>query len=697
MRPKRLQLLSDLEQFAFYGFPDFDEEQRSFYMTFDSQEWQMISGLPDFHTQVYCALQIAYFKAKNLFFHFEWQNLPKDDLDFVLYHSFKTNQRPERSITKHEYYLQRQEICSLFGYQLWNKHFLPSLQEQASITVKRDITPNFIVHELFKYLRDKKIVRPQYSTLQKIVSQTLSQERDRLKKLLQKFLSDAEKNAFEALIQNDETLPCLAALKQDARDFTSSMLDQERHKHQILEPLYQTAKKVIPVLEIPDQSIAHYASLSHYYTPYDLRRFDEEQRYLYLLCYTYKRYRQINNNLIDAFIFHVKKLETEVSEQSTAYIEKQREKRDKQIAQLLLIYVDDTLSNRLSLGQTRKKAFKILPKESIRSLGEKMLNKPQWRQIFQWELRDKMFHRYSRLLRPLFRRIDFKSQKADNPLLETLEWVKGIFEKKQPLSRCSFDDFPRGFISGRLTSHLITKEKSCPQKILPRRYEILLYKQLVKQLQTGNIYVEDSLQYRPFSRTLVPLNHKEKIIKTLDIPWLKEDCQKGLKDLLDELEGLWSSFNKKLKKGELQYIHYDSQKKEFIWSKPKIKTIPQKDKKSNLYNHIPVNSMSDVLRFVAEKTGFLSAFSPLQPRYIKRKLEEDNLIAVLTAQATGVGHYEMSPTSDISYATLEETYQQYMRLATLEKAHDIIANHLQELSIFFLIIALENGYSVWKC
>ena len=74
MRPKRLQLLSDLEQFAFYGFPDFDEEQRSFYMTFDSQEWQLISGLPDFHTQVYCALQIAYFKAKNL-------KTPKVDLE----------------------------------------------------------------------------------------------------------------------------------------------------------------------------------------------------------------------------------------------------------------------------------------------------------------------------------------------------------------------------------------------------------------------------------------------------------------------------------------------------------------------------------------------------------------------------------------------------------------------------------------
>jgi hypothetical protein len=30
---KRLSILSDLEEFVFYGFPDFNEEQRSTYFT----------------------------------------------------------------------------------------------------------------------------------------------------------------------------------------------------------------------------------------------------------------------------------------------------------------------------------------------------------------------------------------------------------------------------------------------------------------------------------------------------------------------------------------------------------------------------------------------------------------------------------------------------------------------------------------
>ena len=31
---KRLSIMSDLEEFAFYGFPDFDEEQRLTYFAF---------------------------------------------------------------------------------------------------------------------------------------------------------------------------------------------------------------------------------------------------------------------------------------------------------------------------------------------------------------------------------------------------------------------------------------------------------------------------------------------------------------------------------------------------------------------------------------------------------------------------------------------------------------------------------------
>ncbi len=87
---KRLTILSDEEKFAFYGLPDFDDEQRTRYFTFDENELDLIFRCKEFHAQVYCAIQIGYFKAKNMFFKFGhvWVSSPFSDNSGVLFLRF---------------------------------------------------------------------------------------------------------------------------------------------------------------------------------------------------------------------------------------------------------------------------------------------------------------------------------------------------------------------------------------------------------------------------------------------------------------------------------------------------------------------------------------------------------------------------------------------------------------------------------
>jgi len=85
---------------------------------------------------------------------------------------------------------------------------------------------------------------------------------------------------------------------------------------------------------------------------------------------------------------------------------------------------------------------------------------------------------------------------------------------------------------------------------------------------------------------------------------------------------------------------------------------------------------------VNKECGFLSSLTSLTPRYAKQKRDEDQLIAVIIAQAMGIGNHKMAQTSDISYRALETAYEQHMRLSTLKKAHDDIANAMTRLSIF---------------
>jgi hypothetical protein len=94
------------------------------------------------------------------------------------------------------------------------------------------------------------------------------------------------------------------------------------------------------------------------------------------------------------------------------------------------------------------------------------------------------------------------------------------------------------------------------------------------------------------------------------------------------------------------------------------------------------SDITDIFRFVNERCGFLSAMTPLQPRYAKKIADEDSLMAVIIAQAMNHGNLSMAETSDIPYHVLEATHQQHLRLATLKASNDQISNFIAQLPIF---------------
>ena len=681
---KRLSIMSDLEEFAFYGFPDFDEEQRLTYFAFTTEEWEVISQGSSIEAQVYTCLQMGYFKAKHIFFRFSLHKVPQDDLRFILNQCFANQTLQTFNITKYEHYRGCESITKLFGYTPWSKEFFPKLYDRAKLSVKRDISPNFIAHELLSFLQCEKIVRPAYSTLQKIISHILVEERKRIRSCLHSVLTDEHKQSLKQLIKNENTISELAALKQDPKSFGSAMMSIECRKHNLLKPLHHLAKTLLPALEISVQNIVTYATFANYYTIYDLERFNDEQTYLYLLCYAFKRYQQISDNLVDAFNFQVNKLEKETKTKADAYNDDESDAKEKQVGQLILLYVDDKLSDSMELADARKKAFSILPKESIQANGEKMIkkHKPKRKQIIMWKERDRAAARYKHHLRPLFLVTDFKSQQADNSLLKAIEWMKGIFSKQQSLTQQHSNHFPRDFISKRLEPYLLIDDENGQPTIQANRYEMAVYCQITKQMETGAIYIDDSVRHRPFAHDLVSLEKKKNILDALAIPWIKNPCHLQLDLLFKELDTLLVEFNNGLKQDTLKHLKYNHTKKEVLWVKPRTINEEETPEKQTFYDKLPVCDLSDVLRFVNDQCHFLSAFTPLQPRYNKQKADFNNLIAVMISQATNIGNHKMAQTSDCVYHTLESTYKQYMRLATLKKANEIIADNITHLSIF---------------
>lgn len=182
-----------------------------------------------------------------------------------------------------------------------------------------------------------------------------------------------------------------------------------------------------------------------------------------------------------------------------------------------MLYVDDELSDSMELGEAHKKAFKILPKESIHTIGKKMIkkHKPKRKQLIMWQERGRAVARYKHHLCPLLLTTDFKSQHADNPLLKAIQWMKEVFSKQQSLTQQHSKHFPRDFISKRLESYLLTDDKNGEPTIQANRYEIAVYCQITKQMEIGALYIEDSVRHHSFAHDLVSLEEKKHVLTHL--------------------------------------------------------------------------------------------------------------------------------------------------------------------------------------
>ncbi|RZF23723.1 Tn3 family transposase [Paraburkholderia sp. UYCP14C] len=681
---KNLTLLSELEREAFFRQPRFDEFQRSEYFTFTAEERALALQRKGWAEQLLCMLQIGYFKAARAFFSFTLEQC-QEDADFLLARYFPEQSRMAgRSVRRAEILVQRQAILRLSGYRFYAAQDQPPLADKTRQLVRRDVTPAFVVTELLAWLDQQRIVRPGYTTFQSVISAGLTEERQRLAGLIEAAMTDDAKQALERLLVREDALSGLAAIKQDAKYFGPHMMSRERHKRAVLEPIYRVAESVPPKLEISRQNLDYYASLAHFYTVYDLRKLRPGQSALYLLCYAWQRYRQFNDNLVDALRHHTKKFEDESkvsADQAFTLAQLQRQKDTPQVGRLLQLYVDETLDDATSFGSVRDRAFSILPKATLQQVAQLLSDKSVSQMELRWRAIDKAAGQIRIRLQPQAMTLDLSSTRAGDPWLAAVNWMRGVFARRQRLDRQPLAEAALNVIPKRLRPYLLTfDEAGQPVSLRGDRYEFWLYRQLRKRIESGELHLDDSFQHRRFSDHLVPADRTAVVLGELDLAWLRRPSHDIVGALCDELGKLWQQFDSELRRGKLKHLEYDEQHATLRGREPKVGK--EDTEQESFYAQLPLRDIADIIRFVNERCGFLSAMKPLQPRYAKKIADNESLMAVIIAQATNLGNLAMSQICDIPYHVLDETFRQYCRLATLREANDRIANFIAQLPIF---------------
>lgn len=261
--------------------------------------------------------------------------------------------------------------------------------------------------------------------------------------------------------------------------------------------------------------------------------------------------------------FHMKRLEDEsrsVAKQLLADVQEKHRRETSKIGRLLSLYVDDSVPDPTTFGEVRRRAWKIMPREALKTTAQRMSVKPVSELALQWHAVDGMTASIRRHLQPLFLSLDLTSVVHDSPWAEVLSWLRMVFSKKQALSQQSLPECLPGTLPERLRPYLLEfGEDGEPTGLNAGRYEFWLYRQIRKRFQTGEFHLNNSLRHRHISDELIPEGEQAAVLAEMNIPFLQTPVKTQLKALESELHRQWKAFNRELRQGKLKQLEYDKE------------------------------------------------------------------------------------------------------------------------------------------
>jgi hypothetical protein len=685
----RLKILEDQEIDELYGRPQFNHEERIHFFGLTPEERAVADGHYSLASRVLFILQVGYFKAKNLFFVFEFDDV-QEDVRHVLqrhYPGFHDTKLTTPSL-KQIRHTQQRKILDLYGFQACNADERAALMEKAGQLVRISAKPIFLFRNLLQYLENRRIVVPGYSFLQDAVSQALADERARLTAILEGRLDSAILKALDALYVDRDGMYAVTPLKRDPKDFSLREMKREIARSQSLETLYRTAKTLLPELGISNDSVAYYAALVDYYSVQKLQQLPAGMVRLYLLCFLLQRYQKINDNLVNALIYHVRKVNTAAKacmEQQLLAFQREGNESIERIGQILNLFLDPSIDDSVSFSEIKRRAFGILEPDKFKCATQYIGAQAFDTAAIEWEFVASLAPSFKQHLRPLLLRLPFGGHSENDSLMEAVTFLRGCFDKGKSLARYRFEQIPKAFIPPGVKSYLYEKDKDGNRSIHPDKYEFLVYRLLRNRLEAGDIYVSDSLRFRSFDEDLIPKEiwkqDKERILQDIDAPLLSQPMAEVLKDMEKELEAKYEEVNRRILSGENPHVKLSKKKNgEITWTLPYVSE--EETVNNPFFDEVPQIHIAQLLQFVDSRCQCLDAFTHILQRYVKTPLDRHAIVACLIAYGTNIGLGKMGAISDMSYQTLFTAANNFLRPETVREGNDRVSNATAKLPIF---------------
>ena len=214
------------------------------------------------------------------------------------------------------------------------------------------------------------------------------------------------------------------------------------------------------------------------------------------MFFIYHRYQRINDNLVNTFIYHVRKHETaaKMAAKSSVY-ELQVESNDhmQDVGKVLDLFMDEAITDQTPFGEVKNVAFGILEKDKFPLMAQYISGSGFDQAELEWKALEEMAPTFKKKLRPVFLSLDTKSTAQNDALMDAANFIKAKIAEKKSLGGIKPDIFPQKFIRRKLRRYILEKTKNGrhtrPSKTLAirsDRYEFLVYSLLRQNLESGD-------------------------------------------------------------------------------------------------------------------------------------------------------------------------------------------------------------------
>ncbi len=693
-RNQRLHILTQQEISAIYDRPLFNDAERRHYFSLSEPalngvNLRSMNGKKT-SAKLYFILQMGYFKAKHLFFNFQYGDV-EEDSQFII-KTYLPNDVIQLELPSRVTQLNaRNKILALFNFQDDSKITDELVANKLGTITQKTNNPWTIFNELKDFLQNNRAVLPPYSRLQDSIGLALKNEERRIIAIVKNHLTKDNEKSIQQLLEIDNVFYAITELKFDAKTFRTEEMQSELKKREMCEAVYLFSKQLLPQLALSQKNIHYYADIAKTCTVYRLKRLPKALAYFYLTCYVHVRYEKIINNLIQAFVYYIDKYNLAAKKQAENQVPSQDvqfNEYKKRTAELILWYADDNLMS--GPGHfIQEQAYQLMTKEEILHVGQILRDENKQNDLetaLIWACHKDNYRCILLNLRPLFQAIDFEVIEKLAPLTRAIAFLKNTFMQDKKLSDIALNEIPISHISPKkILSYFYENSSSKKQIINTYQYEFYIYNAIRTSLKKGQLFINNSLEYKSFDQDIkIPPNwekDKEKILKGINNPVLLMSIDDILRLLENQLEPLITRVNQRAMSGENKHIKIKNQRDGSLsWSIPYPKR--NEDVDNPFYNSVETITISTVYDFIEQRCGFMRAFKHIKPQYAKSKQDYLGIKATVLANGTTQGTFQFAKRSNLKYQRLQTSEQNHVRLETLREAAQIIVDYLMLLPLF---------------